>query len=450
MANKDNLTKIIVILLASATVFNMSSPYNVFCVDDVTQARNRQRQLKKEAEALKSKLEDKKNNESKVVGSIEQQKREVQDLNAKIASDSEELVALQKKLEASEQSLNGKKSEIASKFRTLQRAVREFDKKGKMSIWEFLFGDMRTDVHERQKVIGWISQGYKQQADRLNAEVEQIRAEHAELMEQKRNLEVKSDELKRKKDELSAKITQMGKELTQIKKEEEITKEQIEKNNAARERQEKEIEIAVQAAIRREQARLAALRARIEAERRAREKKLAEERAKREAEREAARARGEEVKEEEPQSAQPAEDGVLGSPAWPTPGFKKITSPFGEPRGSVTHKGVDIGGAGIHGTPVVAAWDGIVVYTFTGCTHDYGKSGSCGCDGGCGNCVVLAHADGTTTHYYHLSAVSVAQGQNVARGEGIGNVGTTGWSTGPHLHFGYKKDGRWINPMGLY
>lgn len=89
------------------------------------------------------------------------------------------------------------------------------------------------------------------------------------------------------------------------------------------------------------------------------------------------------------------------------------------------------------GTPVVATADGTV--------------SSAGWEGGWGNMVRLAHDNGYTTHYGHLSAIAknVRSGAHVSRGEVIGFVGSTGWSTGPHLDYGMKKNGTPVNPMKL-
>lgn len=127
---------------------------------------------------------------------------------------------------------------------------------------------------------------------------------------------------------------------------------------------------------------------------------------------------------------------------WPVPGFGMITSGYG-PRSLDNHKGVDItsGGSGsIMGKQIVAVADGIVASVNNSCTHNYGKSGSCGCGGGYGNYVVILHSDGTyATLYGHMSSVVVQAGQRVSQGQTIGYGGTTGWSTGPHLHFEVHK-----------
>jgi murein DD-endopeptidase MepM/ murein hydrolase activator NlpD len=134
---------------------------------------------------------------------------------------------------------------------------------------------------------------------------------------------------------------------------------------------------------------------------------------------------------------------------WPTPGYGKsyITSWFGENRG-YSHGGIDIGAP--MGAKVVAGRAGKVSSCFNGCSHNYGKSGSCGCGGGFGNNVYLDHGDGYVTIYGHMKKITVSQGQTVSAGQKIGEVGSTGWSTGPHLHYELHINGEKRDPMNLY
>ncbi|MBL8347432.1 MAG: M23 family metallopeptidase, partial [Rubrivivax sp.] len=86
------------------------------------------------------------------------------------------------------------------------------------------------------------------------------------------------------------------------------------------------------------------------------------------------------------------------------------------------------------GTPVVTVADGTVLHA--------GRSG------GYGNLVVVDHGGGVTTYYAHLSAygAGVQEGAKVERGQEIGQVGSTGQSTGPHLHYEIRREGRYLDP----
>jgi len=118
---------------------------------------------------------------------------------------------------------------------------------------------------------------------------------------------------------------------------------------------------------------------------------------------------------------------------WPTRGW--LTSGFGVRVDPVTsektmHRGVDI--ATVSGAPVVAPSDGVVVYA--------------GADGVYGKLLVLDHGYGVRTRYGHLSVIAVQRGQAVKRGTAIAMVGSTGRSTGPHLHYEVQVDGIAENP----
>ncbi|WP_165792064.1 M23 family metallopeptidase [Desulfocucumis palustris] len=120
--------------------------------------------------------------------------------------------------------------------------------------------------------------------------------------------------------------------------------------------------------------------------------------------------------------------GSSGRLAWPTVG--SVISPFGK-RGSSVHEGVDISGS--IGNAVAAAASGTVVRA--------------GWFGGYGKCVDISHGDGVITRYGHLSKIVVSSGQKIARGQLVGRVGSTGRSTGPHLHFEVRINGQPRNPM---
>ena len=116
------------------------------------------------------------------------------------------------------------------------------------------------------------------------------------------------------------------------------------------------------------------------------------------------------------------------SVAWPISGA--VSSGFG-PRGIRFHAGIDIPAA--RGTPTAAAASGTV--TFADWNNGFGKL------------VVLAHGSGVETYYAHLSRIAVGPGEDVSGGEGIGRVGSTGRSTGPHLHFEVHVHGAAVDPL---
>lgn len=121
---------------------------------------------------------------------------------------------------------------------------------------------------------------------------------------------------------------------------------------------------------------------------------------------------------------------------WPCPSSARITSSFGD-RDSPTegassnHQGIDIGASS--GNDVLAAASGTVTIS----TYSYSA----------GNYIMIHHGGGVYTVYMHCSQLLVSAGQEVSQGQLIGKVGSTGYSTGPHLHFGIRVNGSYVNPV---
>lgn len=133
-----------------------------------------------------------------------------------------------------------------------------------------------------------------------------------------------------------------------------------------------------------------------------------------------------------------AEDGDGGASGfvWPCPSSHRITSGFGNreapiPGASAYHRGIDVGATS--GSAIVAAAAGRVT------TSAYSSSA--------GNYVVISHGGGVCTVYMHASALYVSEGETVSQGQKIAAVGSTGFSTGPHLHFGVIVNGSYVNPL---
>ncbi len=132
-----------------------------------------------------------------------------------------------------------------------------------------------------------------------------------------------------------------------------------------------------------------------------------------------------------------AEDGDGGASGflWPCPSSRRITSDFGmreipTPGATANHNGIDIGAP--TGSAILASASGRVT------TSKYSYSA--------GNYIVISHGNGVSTVYMHCSALYVSEGEMVSQGQTIGAVGSTGFSTGPHLHFGVMVNGAYVNP----
>ena len=135
------------------------------------------------------------------------------------------------------------------------------------------------------------------------------------------------------------------------------------------------------------------------------------------------------------------ENFVGGAYLWPVSGYYSITDKFGMRTHPTTgvykmHTGVDIAGSGINRKPILAANSGTVL--------------KAGWHTAYGNYVVIDHGGGCSTLYGHASSLNVKKGQKITRGDVIAYVGSTGYSTGPHLHFEIYENGEYKNPLSFF
>lgn len=140
------------------------------------------------------------------------------------------------------------------------------------------------------------------------------------------------------------------------------------------------------------------------------------------------------------QSVGEYEGGVM---LWPVLGFSNISSYYGWRFGGTDfHTGVDVAGTntagqGIYGKPIRAAASGKVVFAQTNYIANRGY----------GIYLIIDHGSNISTLYGHCSSLAVKVGQKISRGQTIAYVGSTGWSTGPHLHFEVRVGGKHVNPL---
>ena len=127
-----------------------------------------------------------------------------------------------------------------------------------------------------------------------------------------------------------------------------------------------------------------------------------------------------------------AESAGAGGFVWPMPGYDYITCDYGDDG----HRGIDIAGSEIYGQPIVAAARGEVVYSDWMDSYGY--------------CVFIDHGNGCSTRYAHASALACSVGDVVSPGQTIAYVGSTGNSTGPHLHFEVLRAGSTTDPFDYY
>lgn len=347
-------------------------------------------QQKKATEEIK-KYQNLINTKNKELKSLSQQLR---DLDSSIATVEKELEKLedqlsttQTKLAQTQQELNIAEAELAERSEIFSQRLVAIYQNGDVDLLEVLFSSTSiTDFLVRFELLSRIAEQDMELLKAIEAQKAQIEQHKAELEERRQELAGLKSRAETKRAELAA----------QRKAKEE-------------------------------------LRVQIATEKEAAEKALAEQ--EKTSQEIAQRIKAIQAQRQKQQNTQTASRNLGGRFAWPVPGYSRITSDYGTRVHPVLkvkklHTGVDVGAPS--GAKVVAAEAGTVIIA--------------GWFGAYGNTVVVDHGNNTSTLYGHLSAVSVKVGEQVTRGQQVGKVGSTGLSTGSHLHFEVRINGDPTNP----
>ena len=392
------MLKKIVSVVISGILISSLTVTTAYAVESSTYYQNE----KNKANQNSSTIEKQKEN---LEGQIDKVLQEVADLNASILDYETQIAQLTEKSETLQKSINEKEKELVEKKKLLDdRLVAMYMKKETTFLDVLLSGELMNFI-SNQDII-------KQAADydsKLIAEVEELKtsleSEKQEVEKVKVEKEEKNNELlklKAQKEQKAANLTDEQKELekklseykAQAEKYAELERQAIAKEKAAKE----------------------------EAARQAAAKKAA-----------ANNTSSNSSSSSNQTVTNPYTGGKLG---WPCPSSSRITSPYGyRVLFGVRdfHTGIDIG-AGM-GQNIVAAESGTVILA------NYGWNG------GYGNYIIINHGNGITTRYAHASQLYVSAGQSVSKGQVIAAIGTTGNSTGPHLHFEVRVNGAHTNPL---
>lgn len=351
---------------------------------------------------------------------LDQLNGEMQKLQAEIAQTKAEL-------EAAKEELLEKKDLYAKRLRAMYIA----NDRGYLDI--LLDSTDAESLIGNARMIRSIATSDRKLIDEINAKVKEIEEKQALLAEQEKQLAQKQEQARIEKSNLEAanaqKTSFMNNLVNDLSSYEAQYDEMLRESDAIQS-QIANLDISIQKAKDEEAARLAKQRA---AEAR-NQKQSAAGRANSASKRSysGSKSTSSDVVQYGAQAKPEARTGEL---YWPLPGHHRITSPFGYRMHPILkyrklHTGVDIGAP--NGTPVVSAASGTVIASrFMG---------------GYGNCIMIDHG-GKVTVYAHLSSRAVSPGQSVSAGQTIGYVGSTGMSTGAHLHFEVRINGAVQNPL---
>lgn len=360
---------------------------------------------------------------------IDQLNGEMQKLQAEIAQTKAEL-------EAAKAELLEKKNLYAKRLRAMYIA----NDRGYLDI--LLDSTDATSIIGNARMIRSIATSDRELIDEINAKVKEIEEKQALLAEQEKQLAQKQAQARIERSNLEAANAQKTGYMNSLMSNLSAYEAQYDamlRESDAIESQIANLDLSIQKAKEEESARIAKQRAAAEAARR--EKEAAVRKASRSTGRTVS-TRSASVNNAPAVSNDVVSYGEKATPEaktgefyWPVPGHHRITSPFGYRMHPILkyrklHTGVDIGAP--NGTPVVSAGSGTVIASrFMS---------------GYGNCIMIDHG-GKVTVYAHLSSRAVSPGQSVSAGETIGYVGSTGMSTGAHLHFEVRVNGAVQNPL---
>lgn len=458
MAGKHGIKKCISIFTALLAAAMMVMP-NVFALDaEDNQAQHSQleqenRQKQNELVQTNLTIKEKEEYSKKLQKQISELSKKIQESNAKIKE-------LNGKIEEKQVLIDEKMSQIEGDLDVLRKRLRSIYTAGDISSLEIILQAKDfTDYIDKMELVQSISEYDDKLIKGLQAEMAVISDDQQKLKDDKQKVEDEKKQLETDKSKVNTLSADNEKLILELKKTKNTKEEEIKENL----NRQKELENALAKYNAEKAAELKAKR--IQQQQLAKQKQLQAERANQTAaggnntssnnnSNKNNNSNSDNNNQTETKVDDDIDETIITQPdggyVWPCPGHTNLTSLFEEWRGSENHGALDIADGDVYGAAVVACWDGTVIQTNTTCEHDYGKSSSCGCGGGYGNYVMIDHGQGKVSIYGHLCEVVAVPGQQVSAGQLIGYVGSTGYSTGPHLHFEMQQDGVRYDPLSEY
>lgn len=418
MAGK--FSRITSVLAAAAVVFAAATAQNVLAFDVEENSREREEITNQNSEIRQEIADNQRTLKEKQEYSKELQ-QQIQALSEEIRQSNETIRTLNAGIKEKQAQIEEKLEEIADRLDLLRTRLRAVYMAGDTSSLEVILGAKSfSDFIDKAEMMKNMSDYDSNLINALQEKMDVISAEQKKLRQDKETVEKEKQALEEKKEKMNTLSEENSRLIEELTDSNEKLREEIKQNEERQKLLEEALDQYNQEMA--EKARQERIARMIEQQK---QNRIAD-------------------ADIDPEIlVQPEGDEYV----WPCPGYTYLTAYFAEERYYGSHGAIDIAGAGIYGANVIAAAPGTVFSINTTCPHDYGKEVSCGCGNGYGNYIMIDHGNGKISIYAHLSGLIVDVGQEVQAGQVIGYVGTTGYSTGPHLHFETRYDGIRYDPL---
>lgn len=435
MFSKRKGKLILTSLMATTMIFSSQS---VLANDSIHDLTNQKNSLSEQMESKKEVINEKKQELNKVEKQIDSTENQLLDLQKKINATSDLIASKEEVIESTQKEINEiqavieeKEADLEIKKEELKKHIQLMNSSGKVQFLEVLFRSesLAQFINRYEKYQEVMNKG-RELHDEVLAEIQYIEEQKRIVEEKKEKLEVEKANLETVKKQQVTQEKEQAKLLAELESKEQHIHDEIDVTEGAMKSIASQV-AQMEAKIAKEQEKI-------------RQEKLRKEEAARKAAEEAAKKTGEKVAPKETTQAKESITSGLGNGVLASPmkrGTYYLTSHFGYRIHPIhnerrLHNGTDYGAP--LGTPIYAMEDGYVLYA--------------GPARGYGNWIVIKHDNGLYTGYAHMysNQVYVSPGQRVSRGQKIGGVGSSGTSTGNHLHFFVSKTGAssgFVNPL---
>ena len=415
---------IFTVFLSLSLTLNMQ----IYGAKSISQLQKEQKDLKRQSDKTQNSLDGTQKEKSDVLIEVERLDNELMEVQREINSLNKKLDETKEALEKTQDDLKKANADKESQIDIFKERMRIIYENGTEGYFEIIFesedfSDFLRRTEYADKIIEYdqnIIAKYEATEKRIAQDIENIKVKKEEV-------ERLSSEEKEKKDILDRRIEEKQELVKKLSEDEKLYLQQLQDLKNADE------EIAV--LIRKEQARLQAQK-KAAAEKAARERKAREEAAKAKTSNDNTNNNANNNSTNSKPS-NPVSSSNNGKMAYPVPASSGSApnAPYGKRTNPISgkeevHTGLDL--KATMNADVVAAASGTVIFA--------------GTKGGYGNTVIVDHGDGTSTLYGHNSSLTVNVGDEVSRGQVIAKAGTTGYSTGVHLHFEVRKNGMAVDP----